>query len=348
MKKFISYFSIIVLLYLFTWPIGIDPVAWKSEKPPEFEGQYEKNDILKDIKIFWENDGHEGPEDVILHKNKVYVGYSDGTIMTTSGKFYNTNGRPLGMAFDNEDNLIIADAKRGLLSINPQGTGKVLSTKSDTDNIPLRFTDDLDIANDGKIYFSDASFKYGYGDELKDLMEHKPNGRLLVYNPDTGKTSTLLNDLYFANGVAISPDNTYLLITETFIYRVKKYWLKGEKKGTSEIIIDNLPGLPDNISSDGKDIFWLALFTTRNQFIEQTSDKPFLRKVALRLPSILQPKPKHYSFVLGISGKGEVIHNFQNDSKDSYAPITSVNQYGNDLYFGSLSHKGWGKMKVPE
>ena len=87
MKKFISYFSIIVLLYLFTWPIGIDPVAWKSEKPPEFEGQYEKNDILKDIKIFWENDGHEGPEDVVLHKNKVYVGYSDGTIMTTSGNF---------------------------------------------------------------------------------------------------------------------------------------------------------------------------------------------------------------------------------------------------------------------
>ena len=124
--------------------------------------------------------------------------------------------------------------------------------------------------------------------------------------------------------------------------------LKGGKKGTTEIIIDNLPGLPDNISSNGNDIFWLALFTTRNQFIENTSDKPFLRKIALRLPAFLQPKPKHYSFVLGITGEGEVIYNYQDDSKDSYAPITSVNQYGNELYFGSLSHSGWGKMMVPE
>jgi len=348
MKKPITYISLFIVIYLLFWPVSINPVIWKAESPPELKGQYKKNTILKNIKVHWENDGHKGPEDVVLSGNKVYVGYDDGTIMSSSGEFYDTNGRPLGMTFDREGNLVVADAKKGLILINPQGVGKVLSSKSDTDNIPLGFTDDLDIADDGKIYFSDASYKYGYGNEIKDLMEHTPNGRLLVYDPMTEKTSTLLNDLFFANGVALSPDNTYLLITETFIYRVKKYWLKGEKKGTTEIIIDNLPGLPDNISSNGNDIFWLALFTTRNQFIENTSDKPFLRKIALRLPAFLQPKPKHYSFVLGITGEGEVIYNYQDDSKDSYAPITSVNQYGNELYFGSLSHSGWGKMMVPE
>ena len=96
--------------------------------------------------------------------------------MSNDGIFSNTKGRPLGMAFDSEENLIIADAVRGLISIDRNGEVKTLSTKSDSDNIPFKFVDDLDIANDGKIYFSDASSKYGYGSDRLELFEHTPNG----------------------------------------------------------------------------------------------------------------------------------------------------------------------------
>ena len=268
--------------------------------------------------------------------------------MNSDGVFSNTKGRPLGMAFDLEENLIVADAIKGLLLIDAGGTVNILSIQSDSDNIPFRFVDDLDIASDGKIYFSDASYKYGYGDDRMEIFEHSPNGRLLVYDPATTKTKTLLKNLYFANGVALSDDESFVLVNETNMYRIQKYWLKGDKAGTSEIFIENLPGFPDNVSSNKEGIFWVALFNPRNDFVEMSSDKPFLRKMVLRLPQSLQPQPIKHSYVLGIDEDSNVIHNLQYLSDDAYSPITSVKQYGNDLYFGSLTHAGWGKIKAPK
>jgi hypothetical protein len=171
---------------------------------------------------------------------------------------------------------------------------------------------------------------------------------LLVYDPKTNKTTTLLKNLYFANGVALSPDESFVLINETYMYRIQKYWLKGNKAGSSEIFIDNLPGFPDNISSNEKGIFWVALFNPRNNFIEMSSNKPFLRKIVLRLPESLQPQPINHSFILGLDENAKVVHNLQYQSDDAYSPITSVKQYNDNLYFGSLTQSGWGMIKVPK
>ena len=276
------------------------------------------------------------------------MGYENGVIKNTDGIFSNTKGRPLGMAFDAEGNLIIADAIQGLISIDINGTINILSRKSDSDNIPLNFVDDLDIASDGKIYFSDASSKYGYGSDRLELFEHTPNGRLLVFDPITQKTTTLLSGLYFANGVALSSDESFVLVNETLMYRIQKYWLKGDKAGTSEIFIENLPGFPDNVSSNEEGIFWVALFNPRNNFVEMSSNKPFLRKIVFRLPELLQPQPINHSFVLGLNEDGKVVHNLQYQANEAYSPITSVKQYNDTLYFGSLTHPGWGKIEVPK
>ena len=82
--------------------------------------------------------------------------------------------------------------------------------------------------------------------------------------------------------------------------------------------------------------------------LDQTADKPFLRNLALRLPEFLQPQPEPYAFALGIDGEGNILYNLQYGANDAYSPITSVKQYGDELYFGSLTHKGWGKIKAPE
>ena len=276
------------------------------------------------------------------------MGYENGVIKNTDGIFSNTKGRPLGMAFDTEGNLIIADAIQGLISIDMNGTINTLSRISNSDNIPLNFVDDLDIASDGKVYFSDASSKYGYGSDRLELFEHTPNGRLLVFDPITQKTTTLLSGLYFANGVALSSDESFVLVNETLMYRIQKYWLKGDKAGTSEIFIENLPGFPDNVSSNEEGIFWVALFNPRNNFVEMSSNKPFLRKMVLRLPELLQPQPVNHSFVLGLNEDGKVVHNLQYQANEAYSPITSVKQYNDILYFGSLTHPGWGKIEVPK
>lgn len=348
MKKILLYFLLIALLYILFWPVPISPVPWDSPNPPTMTGIYAKNNYLKHVEIFWDDDGHYGPEDIVVRDDKLYAGYDDGLIMSTEGAFFNTGGRPLGMTFDSENNLIVADAIKGLISINQKGVATTLTVKSDSDNIPIGFADDLDIARDGKIYFSDASHKFGYGEDRIEIMEHTPNGRLLVYDPQKKTTTTLLDNLFFANGVALSPDDSFVLINETSMYRIQKYWLIGEKAGTSEIIIENLPGFPDNISSNDKGLYWVALFTIRNDFVDKTADKPFFRKLALRLPEFLQPQPEPYAFALGIDADGNILHNLQYGAEDAYSPITSVKQYGNELYFGSLTHKGWGKIKAPE
>ena len=350
--RFILLFPALCLFYLLVWPVEIDPVAWDAPVPPAMEGTFAKNNFLKDVEILGLNDGI-GPEDVAIDDSgNMYAGYDDGRIIKYDktgnriGVFVETNGRPLGMRFDLDGNLIIADAIRGLIKVDMQGTLSILSTESD--GIPLGFTDDLDIASDGKIYFSDASNKFNYGEDRFDLMEHRPHGRLLVYDPETNTTTTLLDSLYFANGVAIGSDGTFVLFNETYMYRVQKYWIKGEKAGTSEIVIDNLPGFPDNISSNGKGIYWIALFTVRNLAVDSTADKPFLRKMIVRMPESMQPQPEPYGFALGIDGDGNVIYNLQDSSHDAYSPITSIKEKNKVLYFGSLTYPGFARINAPE
>lgn len=43
--------------------------------------------------------------------------------------------------------------------------------------------------------------------------------------------------------------------------RCRKYHLQGEKRGSVENFIDNLPGTPDNIRYDGEGHYWIALAT---------------------------------------------------------------------------------------
>jgi sugar lactone lactonase YvrE len=253
-------------------------------------------------------------------------------------------GRPLGLHFDAAGNLIVADAAKGLLSIAPDGAITVLATEAA--GVPFGFTDDVDIGADGTIYFSDASAKFGYEDSIADVFEHRGNGRLLAYDPVKKTARVLLDGLYFANGVAVGPDQRFVLVAETGSYRIKRYWLAGAKAGTAEIFIDNLPGFPDGVSSNGSGIFWVAIFAPRNPAADVLAGSPFLRKVVWRLPDALRPKPERYSFLLGLDLEGRVVANLQ-DPDGSYAPITSVEQHGAVLYLGSLTEPAIGRIAAP-
>ena len=123
-----------------------------------------------------------------------------------------------------------------------------------------------------------------------------------------------MSDLSFANGVAVSPDQSFVLVVETGAYRIHRVWLNGPKQGQAEVFIENLPGFPDGISSNGKDKFWLAVVTPRNALLDKLLPHPFARKVIARLPKFLQPAPERYSFVLGLDMNGRVIENLQDGS----------------------------------
>lgn len=181
-----------------------------------------------------------------------------------------------------------------------------------------------------------------------DIIEHGGHGRLLQYDPQRGITRTLMDGLQFANGVAMCPDDECVLVTQTGSYNIVRYWLKGEKAGSHDIFFDNLPGIPDGISSNGQGTYWVALFTPRNALLDRMSDKPFLRKVAWRLPDFLQPQPASHAFVLGLDAKGNVTHNLQHEGPDSFHPVTSVEQAAQTLYLGSLTQPAFATIAVPD
>ncbi|EKF74814.1 hypothetical protein A11A3_06265 [Alcanivorax hongdengensis A-11-3] len=344
MKKIIALSILVALVaYLLFWPVPIEPVAWQAPKAPALEGDYAVNQKLAKARILAQGSG-TGPEDVAIDDNgNLYVGYEDGRLVrldadgTHPDLITNTHGRPLGLDFAPDGTLVVADGYKGLLRVNVQsGASQVLTNSAD--NTPFGFTDDVDVASDGRIYFSDASSKFGPAMKGRDdIIEHAGHGRLLRFDPATGTTEVLLDGLQFANGIALSENEDFVLVNETGSYRISRYWLKGDKAGSHDIFIDNLPGIPDGVSANGQGTFWLALFSPRNAALDAMADKPLLRKVAYRLPEFLQPQPVHHGFVLGLDEQGQVIANLQDDSKGAFSPITSAEQKDGILYLGSLT-----------
>ena len=335
--------------YLLLWPVPFNPVAWTPPPAPALAGVYAPNSELAKI-VRLRIDGNK-PEDVAFDaQDRIYCGDDAGHIFrfqpdgTKPELFAETKGRPLGLIFDAAGNLIVADAVVGLLSIAPNAQVTVLSTEAD--GVPYRCPNDLDVAADGTIYFTDSSYKFRLTEIRADLLEHQPNGRFLSYDPKTRQVKVLLRDLYFANGVAVSPDQSFVLINDTGTYSVRRYWLKGEKAGQSDVFIDNLPGFPDGISSNGKDTFWLAL-NRRLPAVDWLMPHPFLRKIVWRLPTFIQPNPEPFAFALGLDVNGKVVRNLQDSSPGCFAQVANVVEHKGNLYFGSIGERAIGRMPVP-
>ena len=340
------------LAYLLLAPVPIAPAAWTPPASPGLTGPYQQNTLLSPVQRLSLGDGH-GPEDVALDaEGKIYAGFEDGRIMvlkpdgTEPRVFANTGGRPLGLIFDQQGDLIVADAIKGLLSVSKTGEVKVLATEAD--GVKFNCLNDLDVGADGTIYFTEASHKFPMTQHINDLLEHQPNGRLMALDPQSQQPRTLLRGLYFANGVAVSPDQTFVLVSETGMYRVRRVWLKEPKIGQEDIFIDNLPGFPDGISSNGRDKFWLALVTPRQPVFDRMLPYPWARKMVVRLPKFMHPAPQRYSFVVALDASGRVVENLQNGAPDCYAQIANVVERNGALYFGSIGEDTTGRFVLPK
>lgn len=342
---------LLVVLYFSFWPVDLEPVVFHPPENPGLTGVFSKNNDLTKTEVLLKGAG-VGPEDIAmsLDSQYYYTGYHDGKIIrfTPDGNnhevFADTEGRPLGMKFDSSGNLIIADAYKGLLSVD--STGKITVLTTEVDGSKLVYVDDLDITSDGIIYFSDATTRNR--DIIHEALELQPTGRLLSYNPDTKETKLELDSMRFANGVAIGANDEYLLVNETFGLVINKYWLKGRKKGQKEVFFNNLPGFPDNINYNGNGIFWLAVPNVRpDKAFEDLYPKPFWRKVLIRMGESVyrSVEPKPFGMVVGLDLEGNVVHNFQ-DSTGVFHDITSVTEWDGKLWIGSLKMNGLGRLEL--
>ncbi|MEO1028095.1 MAG: SMP-30/gluconolactonase/LRE family protein [Pseudomonadota bacterium] len=349
--------------YLCFWPISANPVTWSPPEDAGYTGDFTPNDRLANIELI-SMAGDYGPEDIAAwgdgDEMMLYVPGHSGKIYTLDPRtleltaLANTGGVPLGMEFDAGGNLIVADAHKGLLSITRTGEVSVLT--NEVDGTPIAYADDLAIAPDGVIYFSDASTKFGAADyetpmaaSLYELIEHGRTGRMLAYDPAKKKTRVIADNLAFSNGVAISPDGSTLLYLETGEYRVHSMDLA---TGETKVVLDNLPGFPDNINSgptleDGTPTYLMGLVSPRNAFMDDMAGNPFVRRIALRLPSAMRPAATLHSFVAQITAEGDVLQTWQDPAGRLMTTTGGLIPGDGYLYVTSVAAPDLGRVPYP-
>ncbi|XP_012463434.1 protein STRICTOSIDINE SYNTHASE-LIKE 4 [Gossypium raimondii] len=287
----------------------------------------------------------EGPEDVAVDEDgALYTATRGGWIrrLHRNGSWEDwkkfESNTLLGIATPKRDGLIVCDADKGLLKFTDDGVTVLASHVGGSE---IRFADDAIEASDGSIYFSVASTKYGLHDWTLDLLEAKPHGQILKYDPSTQHTSILLDGLYFANGVALSKDEDFLLLCETFRFRCLKYWLKGESKGKTEVFVENLPSGPDNINLAPDGSFWIALIQIVPQGMEFVHTSKALKLIISNFPKLVelvQSGVKKKATVINVAANGNIIKRFDDPDGTVVSFVTSALVFEDHLYLGSLKN----------
>jgi sugar lactone lactonase YvrE len=281
--------------------------------------------------------GH-APEDVVVDgEGRIYAGVDDGRILRLSpdGRridvIADTGGRPLGLELYGEDELLICDARAGLLVVPLSGgSPSVLATSAL--GLDFVFCNNAAVAADGTIYFTDSSRRFGIDNWRDDLIEQTGGGRLLRRSPD-GSIDLLLDGLQFANGVALPPDESFVAVAETGAFSVSRVRLSD---GHRDVLIDDLWGFPDNISTGSDGLIWITQASPRVPALDVVRRLPaFLRAGVRALPTSLQPSPGREVGVLGVSPDGKVQRELRGEI-DGFHMLVGVREWQGKLYFGSL------------
>lgn len=349
-----------VLAYLLLAPVPINPVAWQATPFTGYSPPHARNEKLAALKTIAIGD-ETGPEHIAMGPDgHLYAAVTSGAIlrMQPDGSqrevWVNTGGRVLGFMFDAAGNMIAADAFRGLLSIAPDRQITVLTDK--VGDSPILYADAVVVAKSGKMYFTDASQRFGaresggtFHASVLDILEHSSTGRVLEYDPASKQTRVVAEGMCFANGLVLSEDEQQLIVAETGEYRIWKISIQASQlnlkrkpdKKLASILLRDLPGYPDNLMRGRDGRIWLGLAKPRGAAIDSMAEKPWLRSITLRLPRALWPVPPAYGHVLAFNEGGKILVDLQ-DPSGQYPETTGVTETADRLYIQSLHAHGIG------
>ncbi|MBV1854455.1 SMP-30/gluconolactonase/LRE family protein [Catellatospora sp. NEAU-YM18] len=294
-----------------------------------------------------------GPEDVaVAPDGTVYTGLADGRILRLRDDAVtvvaDTGGRPLGIETASDGTLVVCDATRGLLRVRPDDGAieEVVPVGTPVDGVPLRVCNNAALAADGTIWFSDSSSRFDLEHWKADLFEHSGTGRLLRRDPD-GTVTAVLTGLYFANGVALAADGSFVAVAETGAYRLTRHWLTGTHAGRSDLLVDNLPGFPDNIARGSDGLIWIAMGSPRNRALDLLSPRPpVLRRLVWALPDALLPQPADTVWVQAVDDLGRTVHDLQTTTP-GFSMVTGVREHSGTVWLGSLQSSAVAHIVLP-
>lgn len=146
------------------------------------------------------------------------------------------------------------------------------------------------VTKNGDILWTDSTSDFSLEDGVYALFAN-PSGRLIRHNRSTKKNTVLIDELYFANGVALSPNEDFVLVSETAASRIRRYHLAGAKAGQTDVFLDRLPGATDNLTPDADGV-WIPLIMAVDEnhpSVWQTAaSTPIVRKFLIRVLKLIE------------------------------------------------------------
>lgn len=286
-----------------------------------------------------------GAEDVVVAPDgTVYTGTEDGALWAldprtgSTRRVADTGGRPLGIELLGDGDLLVCDAERGLLRVSPD-SGAVEVLLDRLDGTEMKFCNNAAVAADGTIWFSDSSLHYGVDQWKDDFVQDTRTGRLVRRDPD-GTVTIALVGLAFANGVALAAEESFVCVAETRGRTVVRLWLTGPRAGERDLLAENLPGYPDNISRGTDGLIWVSLASPVDGLVERLGSAPMvLRRAITKIPEALQPKPKHTIRVQAYDDDGRLAHDLDivpPSTGPGYHMVTGVREHDGRVWMGSL------------
>lgn len=305
----------------------------------------------------------DGPEDMIFDADdNLYCGSRHGDVIRFFGPdhtkwevFAHIGGQPLGMAFDRNGHFHTCVGGMGLYKVTPDREVIKLSDETNRswlsviDDSRLRLADDLDFTPDGRVFFSEATVRYEMYDWMVDALEGRGNGRIICYDPKDGSSRTVIPNLQLPNGICVETDGQSLLYAETWGCRITRYWFDGPKKGQSEVVVENLPGYPDNINRASDGNYWCALCGMRGPVFDLALRMPqFRRRMVQKISRDEWLYPNmNTGCVIKFDAKGNILDVLWDLGGEAHPMITSIREHKSYLYLGGIYNNRIGKYKIP-
>lgn len=347
--------------------VYVSPTWFDLPKAPETAAAsaspYAVNDRLREVEAIGLGD-LDGPEDMIFDsQDNLYTGGRQGDIIRflapdyrRSEVFVHLGGFPLGLAMDRDDNLHACVAGMGLYMVTPGREIRCLSDETNRslmsiiDDSRIRMADDLDIAADGRVFFSEATIRYGVSDWAVDALEARGNGRIICHDPRDNSTRTVLTGRIFPNGIAMEPGGQSLLFAETWACRISRFWFDGPRKGQVEPVVEDLPGYPDNINRASDGGYWIALAGMRSPAFDLSLKMPaFRRRMAQRVAMDEWLYPNlNTGCVLKMTAEGRVTQSLWDLAGEAHPQITSIREHKGWLYLGGINNNRIGRYRLPD
>jgi sugar lactone lactonase YvrE len=290
-----------------------------------------------------------GAEDVVVgthgpDEGAVFTGTEDGSIFRVShdgrriDRVAHTGGRPLGIELDLDGRLLVCDARRGVLRVDV-ASGSVETVTDRVGGRPMVFCNNAAVASSGEVWFSDSSQHYGIERWKDDFVQDTRTGRLMRRTPD-GRVDVVLEGLAFANGVALSRHEDFVAVAETGARTVVRQWISGDRAGTRDHLVRDLPGYPDNIARGSDGLIWVTIASPYDPVVERLQRSPgWLRRQVTRIPERLQPKPARTVRVQAYDDDGRLVHDCDVDTSrqaGEYHMVTGVREHEGRVWMGSL------------